>query len=117
MRQVVVIVIRGVPTVLEVCFMCLFVSLSRILLHGSVSTNLSDPVKHQVDLLKVEVGIELLGNIHLVADIIPRDIHPSPLLALCPSVRNCFLVYVSLLLNFHSEGPSSGIRTFAGWLE
>jgi hypothetical protein len=38
--QVVEIVIGGVPTVLEVRFMCLFMCLCRILLQGSVSTNL-----------------------------------------------------------------------------
>ena len=55
--QVVEIVIGGVPTVLEVRFMCLFMSLGRILLLGSVSTNLFGPMRHQVDLRKVEVGI------------------------------------------------------------
>jgi hypothetical protein len=50
-------VIAGVPTVLEVGFMCLIMSLGRILLQGSVSTNLFNPVIHQVDLRKVEVGI------------------------------------------------------------
>ena len=55
--QVVEIVIGGVPTVLEVRFMCLFMSLSRILLQGSISTNLFGTVRHQVDLRKVEVGI------------------------------------------------------------
>jgi hypothetical protein len=34
--QVVEIVIGGVPTVLEVYFMCLFMSLGRLLLQGSV---------------------------------------------------------------------------------
>ena len=58
--QVVEIVIGGFPTVLEVRFMCLFMSLSRILLQGSVSTNLFDPMRHQVDLRKVEVSIQLL---------------------------------------------------------
>ena len=57
LRQEVEIVIGGVPTVLEVRFMCLFMSLGRILLHGSVSTNLFGPMRHQVDLRKVEVGI------------------------------------------------------------
>jgi hypothetical protein len=57
MRQVVVIVIGGSPTILEIRFMCFFMSLGRILLQGSVSTNLFDPVRHQVDLRKVEVGI------------------------------------------------------------
>jgi hypothetical protein len=55
--QVVEIVIGGIPTVLEVRFMCLFMSLSRILLQGSVSTNLFGPMRHQVDFRKVEVGI------------------------------------------------------------
>jgi hypothetical protein len=55
--QVVEIVIGGVPTVLEVRFMCLFMSLGRILLQGSVSMNLFGSMRHQVDLWKVEVGI------------------------------------------------------------
>jgi len=55
--QVVEIVIGGVPTVLEVRFMCLFMSLGRILLQGSVSTNLFGPMRYQVDLQKVKVGI------------------------------------------------------------
>jgi len=48
--QVVDIVIVGVPTVLEVRFMCLFMTLGTILLQGSVSTNLFGPMRHQVDL-------------------------------------------------------------------
>ena len=55
--QVVEIVIGGVPTVLEVRFMCLFMSLGRILLQGSVSTNLFDLMRYQVGHRKVEVGI------------------------------------------------------------
>ena len=55
--QVVEIVIGGIPTVLEVHFMCLFMSLGRIMLQGSVSTHLFDPMGHLVDLWKVEVGI------------------------------------------------------------
>jgi hypothetical protein len=57
LRQVVEIVIGGVPTILEVRFMCLFMSLGRILLQGSVTTNLFDPMTHQVDFQTVEVGI------------------------------------------------------------
>jgi len=57
LQQVVVIVIGGVPIILEVHFMCLFMSLSRILLQGSVSTNLFDPTRHQVDLRKCYVRI------------------------------------------------------------
>jgi len=54
--QVVESVIGGIPTILEVLFMCLFMFLSRILLQRSVSTNLFDPMRHQVDLRKVEVS-------------------------------------------------------------
>jgi len=55
--QVVEIMMGGVPTVLEVRCMCWFMSLGRILLQGSVLTNLFDPMRYQVDLRKVEVGI------------------------------------------------------------
>jgi len=44
LRQVVEIVIGGVPTVLEVCLMYLFMPLGRIRLQGSVSTILFNPV-------------------------------------------------------------------------
>jgi len=55
--QVVEIVIGGVPTVLEVRFMCLCMSPGRILLQGSILMNLFGPMRHQVDLRIVEVGI------------------------------------------------------------
>jgi hypothetical protein len=54
---VVEIVTGAVPTVLEVRFMCLLMSLCRIMLQGSVSTNLFGPMTHQVDLQKGEVSI------------------------------------------------------------
>jgi len=57
LRQVVEIVIGGVLTILQVHFMYLFMSLSWILVQGSVSTNPSGPMRHQVDLWNVEVGI------------------------------------------------------------
>jgi len=44
--QVVAIVIGGVPTILEVGLMCLFMCLVRILLQGSVLTNLFGPMRH-----------------------------------------------------------------------
>ena len=44
--QVVEIVIGGIPTILEVRFMCLFMCLGRILLQGSVSTNLFGPMRN-----------------------------------------------------------------------
>jgi len=96
-RQVVEIVIGGVPTILEIRFMCWFMSLGRIVLKGSVSTKLFDPIRHQVDLRKVEVGIQHLGNIYLVVDIIPPGVHFAPLLGKCQSSGICFLVYLSLL--------------------
>jgi len=113
-RQVVWIVIGGIPTVLEVRFMCLFMSLGGILLEGSVSTNLFDPMRHQVDLRKVEVGMQLLENIYLVADIIPPGIQFAPLLGRHPSFSNCFRVYLSLLLEFRCQGIGFGLRLFAG---
>ena len=57
MRQVVEIDIGGVSTVLEIHFMSWFMSLGSKLLEGSSSRNLFDPVRHQVDLRKVEVVI------------------------------------------------------------
>jgi len=55
--QVVKIVIGGVPTSLEVGFMCVSMSLGRILLQGILSTNLSGPMSDQVDLRKGAVSI------------------------------------------------------------
>jgi hypothetical protein len=43
--------------------MCLFMSLGRILLQGSISLHLFDPMRHLVDLWAVEVSIQLAGNI------------------------------------------------------
>jgi hypothetical protein len=114
LQQVVEIVIGGVPTVIEVCFMCLFMSLCRILLQGSVSTNLFDPMRPEADLLTVEVGIQLLGNIYLVADIISSGVHFALLIGRRPRFSICFLVYLSLLYKFHSQGIGFGLRLFAG---
>jgi len=55
--HVVEIVIGGVPTILEVNCMCLFLSLSMRLLQGSVSTNLFDRMRPPVVLQIVDVGI------------------------------------------------------------
>jgi len=107
--QVVEVVIGGVPTVLEVRFMCFLMSLGRILLQGSVSTNLFDPMRYQVDLWKLEVGIQLLGNIYLVADIIPPGVHFAPLHRWHPSFSICFLVYLSLHHKFRSQGIGFGL--------
>jgi hypothetical protein len=114
LRQVVENAIGGVPTVLEVRVMCLFMSLGRILLQGSVTTNLFDPMRDQVGLRKVEVGIELLGNIFLVADIMPPGVHFAPLLGQYPIFSICFFVYLSLLHEFRSQGIGFGPHLFAG---
>jgi hypothetical protein len=83
-------------------------------LQGSVTTNLFDPKRHQVDLRNVEVGIQLIGNIYLLGDRIPPGIHFAQLFGRCPSFSICFLVYLSLLHEFHSQGIGFGLRLFAG---
>jgi hypothetical protein len=55
--EVVEIVIGGVPTVLEDRFICMLMSLGRILLQGSVSPNLFGAMRQQVVLGTVEFGI------------------------------------------------------------
>jgi hypothetical protein len=57
LRQVVEIVIGGDPAVLEFRLIYCFMSLGRILLQGSVSINLVDQMKYQLNLRKAEVGI------------------------------------------------------------
>jgi hypothetical protein len=71
-------------------------------------------MKHQVDLRKVDVGIEHLGNIYLVADIILPGIHYGPLLGQDPGFSVCFLVYLVLLHEFSVQGIGFGLRLFAG---
>lgn len=55
--QGVELVIADIPSVLEVHFMCSFLTFGRILLQGSGSTNLYDPMRHPVDIWKVDVGV------------------------------------------------------------
>jgi len=57
LQHLVEIVIGDAPTLLDVGFPCLFMSLGRILLQGSVSTNLLHPMRHQVELQTVAVGM------------------------------------------------------------
>ena len=113
-QEVVEIVIVAVPTVLEVRFMYLFMSLGRILLQGSVLANLFGPMRHQVDFRKVEVGIYLLGNMYPMAVIIPPGIHFAPHLGRRPSFLIGFLVYLLLLHKFNCQGIGSGLHLFAG---
>jgi hypothetical protein len=63
--------------------------------------------------LEVEVGIQLLGNIYLIADSILPGIHFVLLLGQRPSFSICFLVYLSHLHEFHSQGICFGLRLFA----
>jgi hypothetical protein len=105
LQQVVEIVIGGVPTILKVHFMCLFMSQGIILMQGSGLTNLFDPMSHQVDLQNVEDGIELRGNINLVADIIPPRVHFVLLLG----QRPIFSIYLLVNLSFHQEFRPQGI--------
>jgi hypothetical protein len=112
--QVVEIVIGGVPTVLEVRLMCFFMSIGSVLLQGTVSTNLIDPMRHQVDFRKVQVGTQLLGTIYLVPDIIPPGVLFTPLLQRRPSFRISFRFYLSVPHNFRSEGIGFGPWLFAG---
>jgi hypothetical protein len=122
LRQVVEIVIGGVPTILEVCFMYLFMSLSRILLPGSIWTDLLNLMRHQVDLRNVEFNFQLLRNIYLVADIILPGILFSPLLGqhlrisiFCSSTFHFFtssilraLAWAFTLLPAHPSMKTSG---------
>ena len=57
LRLVVEIEIGGVPTVLEIGLICLFMSVCIILLEGCISTNLFYRVRQQADIPKVEVCI------------------------------------------------------------
>jgi len=90
--QVVEIVIGGIPTILEFRFKCMFGSLGRSLLQGFISTNLFDPMWHEVCFHTVEVGIGLLGSVHLIADIIPPCFHIAPHLHRHPCCSICFFV-------------------------
>jgi hypothetical protein len=111
--QVVEIVIGEVPTAPEIHFMYLFMSLGRILLQGSVSMNLFDPVRHQVDIRKIEVGIQLLGNIYPAAHRMPPGAQFAPLLGHLPSFSICLLNDLSLLHVLRSQAIGFDLRLFA----
>jgi hypothetical protein len=109
------IVIGGVRIVQKVQFMYLFMSLGRILLQRSISRNLFYPLRPQVELRKVVVGIQLLANICAVADSILPGFHFAALFRLCPSCTICFLVYQSLLNDICSQDIGLDLRLVAGW--
>jgi hypothetical protein len=102
-------VIGGVPTILEVPFMCRFKFLSRNILQGSVSTNLSDPIRKYRDIWEVEVGILLIGNIDLIANRIPPRVHFVPLFGQRTCFSTCFLLYRLLLHQFCSKSIGFGL--------
>jgi len=89
------------------------VSISRILLQGSVSTNLFHQMRHQMDLRNVEVGIKLCAHIYLVADISPQGIQFELLLGWCLSFRICFLIYLLLVQVVRCQEIGIGLRLLA----
>jgi hypothetical protein len=115
--QVVEIVIGGVPTVLEVHFMCLFMAFNRTLLQGSISTNLFNPMRHLVDLQEVEVGIQHFGNIYLVTGIIPPGVQSALHLGRPPSLSIFFLVHHLLLHELRSHRIGFGLGLVVSWPE
>jgi hypothetical protein len=117
LSDIVEIVIGGIPTVLEVRFMWLFVFLSRLLMQGSISMNLVDSMRLHVDLRKVEVSLSLLGNIYPMPDIILPGVHFAPLLGQHTSFSTSWLHYLSLLHKFRSQGLGFGLHLLAGWPE
>ena len=85
-------------------------TVARLLINESVRP-------YETSSQKVEDNIYLLGNIHLVADIIPPGVHFVMLLGRCPSFSICFLIYLSLLHEFRSKGIGFGLRLFASLAE
>ena len=57
-----------------------------------------------MDFRKVQAGIELLGKINLVANIMPQRVHCPPRFGRRPSFSICFLIYLWLLHEFSSQG-------------
>jgi len=60
LQPVLDIVLGGFPTVREVRLLCLFIFLGLVLLQGSESTKLFNPIRQQADLQMVKVGIQLV---------------------------------------------------------
>jgi hypothetical protein len=71
-------------------------------------------MRQQVNLSKVDIGIQLLDNTNLVVDIIPPGIRFVPLLGRCPRFISCFLLDPTLLDVFLSQSISFGLRLVAG---
>jgi hypothetical protein len=93
LQQAVEIGFEGIPIVLEVRLLRLFIFLGGIQLKGFISTNLYDPLRHQLGLRKVDVGIQLFTNIYFVADIILPGVHLAPFLGPPPSFNICSYIY------------------------
>jgi hypothetical protein len=69
-------------------------------------------MKHQVDLRTVQVGIQLIENIWLVAYMIAPGSDFVPHLGRRPSFSIYFLVYLSLFYQFSSQGICFGLCIF-----
>jgi hypothetical protein len=93
-------VIAHCPTVLDVDFMWLFISLGIIMVYSSTSTNMFDSMSYQVHLRKVAVAVYILDNIFLVADRVQAGVHFTPILGWCPSFGIYFLADLSLVAKF-----------------
>ena len=111
--QVVELMIGGVPTIVLVHFMWLWISLGRILLEGSITTNRFNSMRHSMDLRNVEIGIQLLWTIYLVSDLLSQGDHFAPRLGRHPSFHIWFLIQLSHLHKFHSQSIGFGIGHFA----
>jgi hypothetical protein len=71
-------VIGGVPTVLGIRLMYILMTLGKILLQGSVSTNLLDSGRHEVDIRPIAVETSLLENIYVFGHVTRPDFNFAP---------------------------------------
>jgi hypothetical protein len=103
----------GVPTILDVHVKGWFLSLGRISLQNSVSTNVFDRIRHQVDLRQVAVSFEHLGKLYLSDNRIHPGDHFLPLLGWHLSFSICFLVNFSLVHELCFQGIDFGFHHVA----
>jgi hypothetical protein len=114
LRQVVEIVIGGVPTFLEIHFMRLFMSRSRIQLRGSVLANLFDQVQHQGDLSTVDVSIYSLKTSMLWLISFHEGFILHHGFGTRPSLNICLIVFLSHLHELYSLHIGFGFHLNTG---
>jgi hypothetical protein len=110
LQKVVVNIMGSVPIVIEVSVICLFLSVSRTQMKVTISTNVSDPMRHQVNCWTVEVGRYLVRNDYPITDIILCGTHFAPWLAQSPSISICYLVDFSHLLKLLLQCTEVGLH-------